>query len=600
MASRLINSGELKNYEAIGEDGIPVWTRADAFRTSIENSPELGKKYADYLALPRFSTDGTHVDWFIPFSSARQDGEYDIVSWSAASAQERALALEELSGFSDKLYAYGMNLEARALNSNDRLFSHFLIGNGKDGIVNPAIHFPDENCVFLVNGRPVITFWGFLRRGFKLEGDPFVSLIRPQPKIVKETVSETVSETVKTVEVKESFFKKHKWCLLLPLLLLLLLLLLYLLWWWLYGRLSPLFGSVPNLLNGSLDPVPVTAPAPDNRDNLDNLEIKDPVSDDVEVTDSRELAVDEEGRDIGLGVDADHDSLNVNTDGSASLHVDGVSGTDIVADGSLTADGQLDDVAGADLDGVDGTADALNSAVDADNADGTENEADVDADNSGVNAQDNQNVPDMDTAADENAQDNQNVPDMDTAADENAQNNQNVPDMDTAADENAQNNQNVPDMDTASAKDNAQANQPLPDMQDQNDADNSAKPSVLSNDDLASGNIRGIDGNWNVKSSLVDSTTNRPIQMKYSFENGKGKATITRKNGVKCVADVNSQMASGGLSISSDQVAKCTDGTSYKMPDVTCKPGKNGVSRCVSSYKTQDGRIKQFPMVIQK
>ena len=570
MASRLINSGELKNYEAIGEDGIPVWTRADAFRTSIENSPELGKKYADYLALPRFSTDGTHVDWFIPFSSARQDGEYDIVSWSAASAQERALALEELSGFSDKLYAYGMNLEARALNSNDRLFSHFLIGNGKDGIVNPAIHFPDENCVFLVNGRPVITFWGFLRRGFKLEGDPFVSLIRPQPKIVKETVSETVSETVKTVEVKESFFKKHKWCLLLPLLLLLLLLLLYLLWWWLYGRLSPLFGSVPNLLNGSLDPVPVTAPAPDNRDNLDNLEIKDPVSDDVEVTDSRELAVDEEGRDIGLGVDADHDSLNVNTDGSASLHVDGVSGTDIVADGSLTADGQLDDVAGADLDGVDGTADALNSAVDADNAEGTENEADVDADNSGVNAQDNQNVPDMDTAADENAQDNQNVPDMDTA------------------------------MDTASAKDNAQANQPLPDMQDQNDADNSAKPSVLSNDDLASGNIRGIDGNWNVKSSLVDSTTNRPIQMKYSFENGKGKATITRKNGVKCVADVNSQMASGGLSISSDQVAKCTDGTSYKMPDVTCKPGKNGVSRCVSSYKTQDGRIKQFPMVIQK
>ena len=566
MASRLINSGELKNYEAIGEDGIPVWTRADAFRTSIENSPELGKKYADYLALPRFSTDGTHVDWFIPFSSARQDGEYDIVSWSAASAQERALALEELSGFSDKLYAYGMNLEARALNSNDRLFSHFLIGNGKDGIVNPAIHFPDENCVFLVNGRPVITFWGFLRRGFKLEGDPFVSLIRPQPKIVKETVSETVSETVKTVEVKESFFKKHKWCLLLPLLLLLLLLLLYLLWWWLYGRLSPLFGSVPNLLNGSLDPVPVTAPAPDNRDNLDNLEIKDPVSDDVEVTDSRELAVDEEGRDIGLGVDADHDSLNVNTDGSASLHVDGVSGTDIVADGSLTADGQLDDVAGADLDGVDGTADALNSAVDADNAEGTENEADVDADNSGVNAQDNQNVPDMDTAADENAQ----------------------------------NNQNVPDMDTASAKDNAQANQPLPDMQDQNDADNSAKPSVLSNDDLASGNIRGIDGNWNVKSSLVDSTTNRPIQMKYSFENGKGKATITRKNGVKCVADVNSQMASGGLSISSDQVAKCTDGTSYKMPDVTCKPGKNGVSRCVSSYKTQDGRIKQFPMVIQK
>lgn len=89
MATRLLNSGDLRNYQAIGEDGVLVWQRADAFRASIENSSILGEHYARCLATPRFSSDGTHVDWFVPFQSNRADGDYEVVSWNAASPDEK-------------------------------------------------------------------------------------------------------------------------------------------------------------------------------------------------------------------------------------------------------------------------------------------------------------------------------------------------------------------------------------------------------------------------------------------------------------------------------------------------------------------------------
>lgn len=40
----------------------------------------------------------------------------------------------------------------------------------------PAIHYPDESCIYIVNGEPVITFWGFLNAGSKLTGSPFDGL----------------------------------------------------------------------------------------------------------------------------------------------------------------------------------------------------------------------------------------------------------------------------------------------------------------------------------------------------------------------------------------------------------------------------------------
>ena len=255
MASRLLNSGDLKNYFAIGEDGVLVWQRADAFRSSIITSEQLGQKYADYLAVPRFTADGSHVDWFIPFAADNKQGEYSVVAWPAASPDEKKAALEELNRLNEKFLNYGYNLHARALNANDRLFAHFLTGSGEGDAVNPAIHFPDEECVYIVNGRPVITFWGFLNRGDTLSGDPFSRL--------RGGVVPPVTPRVAPAAVAAA---NHKWCwFLLPLLLLLLPLLAYLLWWWFFARVQglPLFKTYPDISNLSLDPVKESLVAPD-------------------------------------------------------------------------------------------------------------------------------------------------------------------------------------------------------------------------------------------------------------------------------------------------------------------------------------------------
>lgn len=254
MATKLLNSGNLKDYQAIGEDGILVWQRADAFRTSIINSPVLGRKYADILAVPKFSSDATHVDWFIPFDSERSDGEYDVVSWSAATLDEKKRAYSYLNELKSKFLYYGMNLEASALSSNDKLFAHFLIGNSKDNIQLPAFQFPSDEYVYIVNGRPVITFWGFINHNSKLQKDPFF-ILRTEDNVLKGVAS---TNTAAAAATTGSLWAAHKWCLLLiPLLLLLLPLLLYLLWWLFFARSLPLFAVAPDLKNLSFDPVAV-------------------------------------------------------------------------------------------------------------------------------------------------------------------------------------------------------------------------------------------------------------------------------------------------------------------------------------------------------
>ena len=275
MATRLLNSGDLRNYQAIGEDGVLVWQRADAFRASIENSSILGEHYARCLATPRFSSDGTHVDWFVPFQSNRADGDYEVVSWNAASPDEKARALKKFEELEEKFLNFGYNLEARSLSSNDKLFAHFLTGNNKANIVLPAIHYPDESCIYIVNGEPVITFWGFLNAGSKLTGSPFDGLkpvgnFAPHKTALGATaattnISGTATTAAATAATTAAVTRSHKWCWLLGLLLLLLLLplLLYLLWWFFFARGLPLFKVFPD---SSLDPkYNLSLPIPDIR-----------------------------------------------------------------------------------------------------------------------------------------------------------------------------------------------------------------------------------------------------------------------------------------------------------------------------------------------
>ena len=63
--------------------------------------------------------------------------------------------MKKFEELEEKFLNFGYNLEARSLSSNDKLFAHFLTGNNKANIVLPAIHYPDESCIYIVNGEPV-------------------------------------------------------------------------------------------------------------------------------------------------------------------------------------------------------------------------------------------------------------------------------------------------------------------------------------------------------------------------------------------------------------------------------------------------------------
>ena len=534
MASKLLYNGDLNLYQPISEDAVFVYQKALAFRGAISNSLSQNTdpkedKLEDYLAIPRFSQDNQHADWFIPFESRREDGEYEIVPWKQASKDEKEKALEKLRKFRTKLYDYGDLLEARALNSNDRLFAHFLVGNKAIGQQNnvtndslqdnqslgdndrgytlPAIHYPSEDCLFIVDGKPVITFWGFLKRGERLYSDPFYRLekeVYPNKTVATEKVVGATPLGAATTATATTVTRSHKWCwLLLPLLLLLLPLLLYLLWWWLFGRGLPLFKAWPDLGNFSLDP-------------KFNADLKLP--------------------------DADLPKVNLP---NVDLDLPKVK------------------VPNVDL-GLDGAVETPNIPDDA----STEEEAPV--------------------AEEPIAEDPQ-----EQSSDDEAEQPQEQPQEEEKEDPNAVEPPTLSD-DEEEDKQDPNATVP-PQLSEDEDG-----PS-LSNEDLQSGDISKLNGVWKVNSAIFDKQTNKPLQLQYEFKDGKGSATITQSDGVKCTGAVKGGLAKGALSINAQSEAKCTDGSVYEMPKVVCTQGSDGNSDCVSTYqnsKTQ--KTTQFPMNLHR
>lgn len=172
--------GDLKSFIPIGMDGSPIYQNAEAFRSALERLPRLGRSYANLLAQPRFNGDKTRADWFVPFPPSRPDGQYRIVSWAEAAPDEREQALKTLKEAEQVLAAEGQRLLSLAPKGDMLLFAHYLTGVTEAQRL-PAIHFPGPEYLFIVDGQPVITFWGFLRAGDNLHLSPFACLQKAAP-----------------------------------------------------------------------------------------------------------------------------------------------------------------------------------------------------------------------------------------------------------------------------------------------------------------------------------------------------------------------------------------------------------------------------------
>ncbi len=163
----LLRSGRADAFMALGEGGRPVFRSAGQLREAMRRRTD---GYADHLAIPQSNESGTTLDWYSPLPGS-------VVPWAAATETERESARQQLRGLMGQVErlagaAGPMDQDANEAAGDKPLFSSLL---------RRAVYFPDENFVYLVGGRAVLTFWGFLHHGADQGIDPLLCLAAAPP-----------------------------------------------------------------------------------------------------------------------------------------------------------------------------------------------------------------------------------------------------------------------------------------------------------------------------------------------------------------------------------------------------------------------------------
>lgn len=180
MAKTLLRSGNLDDYQAVGGGGQAVFDSALQIRETLRLRKQ--QTMADCLAIPQINDSGDRVDWYSPVEGAS-------IAWKAADEEARFRALRYLSATLES----AASLSRKSLQSGKTSLQLF------GSLLEKAIQFPGENHVFLVDGKPVITFWGFINLNENIREDVLECLRieeAPEPEIhiAPEPVEEAVPE----------------------------------------------------------------------------------------------------------------------------------------------------------------------------------------------------------------------------------------------------------------------------------------------------------------------------------------------------------------------------------------------------------------------
>ena len=162
MAKTLLRSGSLDDFQAVGGGGQTVFHSALQVRETLR----LRKQNAlvDCLAIPQLNDEGDRVDWYSPI-----DGT--AMSWKAADETSRTRALHYLEGLQESARA----LSKKCLQSDKTAQQLF------GALLDKSLQFPGENHLFLVDGKPVISFWGFVNLNEGAREDVFDCLRYVEP-----------------------------------------------------------------------------------------------------------------------------------------------------------------------------------------------------------------------------------------------------------------------------------------------------------------------------------------------------------------------------------------------------------------------------------
>ncbi len=143
MAKTLLRSGKLDDFQAVGGGGQAVFESALQIREALRLRKQ--QSLVDCLAIPQVNDEGDRVDWYAPI-------EGEVSSWKAADEDARYRALRLL----ESTLASVTSLSKKSLQSPKT--AQQLFGS----LLAKAFQFPGENFIYLVEGKPVLTFWGFV------------------------------------------------------------------------------------------------------------------------------------------------------------------------------------------------------------------------------------------------------------------------------------------------------------------------------------------------------------------------------------------------------------------------------------------------------
>lgn len=499
MPGALLRSGKLQEFKSLGEDGQPVYTSALQLREAIRL--KLGRDASHCLAIPQRNETGDRIDWYAP-------EEGDVVPWSAATDDEQRQAKGQLQEMHAKLLTVGESM--RGEQSRERqIFGRLL---------EKVIFFPDDTHVYLVNGKPVLTFWGFTDPHGSSADNPLGRLQPRAAQPVANAVSAVPSPAADPLPPPVVPVAKKRfpwwWLLLIPLLLLLLFF----------------------LLRSCAPEVPLPFIAPDVTEEPPVEEIRD-----------------------GVRYDAD---------------------------GNVISSGVSESTA---------TGEALPPAEGEQPAPDIQPE-EVAPEESAPELQPEEPPVPEEQAAEESKQE---EPKPEEPAPEEPLAEEPKPDEQPAPELQPE-EPPAPEQKPQDQKSGEQQQPVPPQLQDQQPGQKPGgqqpqKPLEIPADAAQSGKTDFLNGKWKAGAGIQDARTGKPMRLDYDFKDGKGQVKISG-DGVECVGDVNAAVGGSGLTIKNAGQAKCNDGSTYKLPNVTCKPGATSAADCTGQYDNSN----KFPMSIKQ
>ncbi|WP_313113170.1 SrfA family protein, partial [Pseudescherichia sp.] len=108
---------------------------------------------------------------------------------------------------------------------------------------------------------------------------------------------------------------------------------------------------------------------------------------------------------------------------------------------------------------------------------------------------------------------------------------------------------------------------------------------VMDANQVKAGSTRFLNGSWRVMLDIKDEVTGKPPTLRFQIQNNKGTARLVQGNNIVCRSEIFSGLHDTGvLMIKSRGHARCSDGSRYPMPEISCTAGTSDVAQCTARY----------------